>query len=110
LECRTTGVSRVNEGRHFRDFRGTFEKLPYVILLHFYTIRSRQVYIRINPSMKVIIMAPKAPTPRLLNPALGLSFCTKAVEVAAADEQVAVPKLRVSIALQGSTLTLRQCL
>jgi hypothetical protein len=30
LGCGTTGVSRVKEGRHFRDFRGTFKKLPYV--------------------------------------------------------------------------------
>jgi hypothetical protein len=57
--------------------------------------------------MKAIIIAPKGPTPRLLTPALGLSFFTMAVEVAAADEQLAVPKFRVSIALRGSTLKLR---
>jgi hypothetical protein len=43
--------------------------------------------------MKAIITAPLAPTPLLLNPALGLSFCKYAVELAPGEEQLAVPQL-----------------
>jgi hypothetical protein len=71
------------------------KKRKYTIsaFLSFYTIRSWQVYTKVIPSMKAIIIAPKDANPRLLTPAFGLPFCTKAVEAAAADEQLAVPKL-----------------
>jgi len=54
---------------------------------------SLQIYVNPNINMKVIIIRPLAAIPLSLTPALGLSFCTKSVEVAAVDEQLAVPKL-----------------
>jgi hypothetical protein len=41
--------------------------------------------------MNAIIMASKAPILTVLLPTFGLSFCKKSVEVAATDEQLAVP-------------------